>query len=184
MDAGIAAEGKRLADASADVEDASIEDAYQRLRDPIYRYVRRFATSDEDAADLTARTFERALTKFSTYRGGRNELTAWLFRIARSQAVDATRRRHPARPIELVAPEQLPHSLEGLPERETLKREQTRELAEHVHSLPPLQQECLALRYGAGLTAREIATVIGKGEAATQKLISRAIARLRERYER
>lgn len=183
MDAGVTAEGKRVADASVDAREASIEDAYRRLRDPIYRYVRRFATSDEDAADLTARTFERALTKLSTFRGGRDELPAWLFRIARSQAVDATRRRHPARPLDLVAPERLPHSLEGLPERETLIREQGRELAEHVKSLPPLQQECLALRYGAGLTTREIATVIGKGEAATQKLISRALARLKERYE-
>ncbi len=38
----------------------------------------------------------------------------------------------------------------------------------------------LALLFGAGLTAREIGVVIGKTEDATQKLISRAIARLRE----
>jgi RNA polymerase sigma factor (sigma-70 family) len=55
-------------------------------------------------------------------------------------------------------------------------------LAAAVERLPSVQREALALRYGAGLTAREIGHVLGKTDRATQKLITRAIARLREDY--
>jgi DNA-directed RNA polymerase specialized sigma24 family protein len=52
-----------------------------------------------------------------------------------------------------------------------------------VATLPPDQRDAIALRFGGGLTAREIGTVLGKREAATQKLISRGLARLREAYD-
>ena len=44
-----------------------------------------------------------------------------------------------------------------------------------------MQRDAIALRYAAGLTARQIAIVINKSEHATQKLISRAVVRLKER---
>lgn len=184
MDTGFAAETEELDAAGATAAQVmqDFKEAYLRLRDPVFNYARRFAIDDDEAAELTARTFERALTKLSTYRGGRDEMAAWLFRIARSQAVDATRRRRPIHPLDLIRPEQHPHSERGRPEPELLRREEDRELAEHVGKLPPLQRECLALRYGAGLSARQIGVVIGKSEAATQKLISRAVSRLRETY--
>jgi RNA polymerase sigma-70 factor (ECF subfamily) len=184
MNTGLAAESDKVrsTDATAGRVEQYFEEAYLQLRDPLFRYVRRFATDDDEAADLTARTFERALTKLSSYRGGREGFAAWLFRIARSQAVDASRRRRPLHPLDLLRPEQHPHSERGRPEPELMRREDNRELAEHVQQLSPLQRECLALRYGVGLSAREIASVIGKSEAATQKLISRALDRLRETY--
>lgn len=184
MDTGLAAakEGLRAADATAGQVEEQFERAYLRLRDPVFHYVRRFAMDDDEAAELTARTFERALTRLSSYRGGRNGMGAWLFRIARSQAIDATRRRRPFYPLDLLRPEQHPHSERGRPEPELIRREEDRELAEHVGQLPQLQRECLALRYGAGLSAEEIGAVIGKSKAATQKLISRALSRLRETY--
>lgn len=184
MDTGAAAEGEKLqsSGALAGAIDASFEEAYLSFRDPLFQYVRRFAVDDDEAADLTAKTFERALVKLSSYRGGRDGLAAWLFRIARSQAVDATRRRRPLRSLELIRPEQHPFSEQGRPEPELLRAEASRELGKHVRQLPPLQRECLALRYGASLSAREIGVVIGKSEAATQKMISRALGRLRETY--
>jgi RNA polymerase sigma-70 factor (ECF subfamily) len=184
MDSGLSAEGDKLgsADALAGGTDASFEEAYLRFRDPLFHYVRRFAVDDDEAADLTAKTFERALVKLSSYRGGRDELGPWLFRIARSQAVDATRRRRSFRPLELIKAEHHPVSERGQPEPELLRHEASRELAEQVNQLPALQRECLALRYGAGLSAREIGVVIGKSESATQKVISRALDRLRETY--
>jgi RNA polymerase sigma-70 factor, ECF subfamily len=186
MDAGLAAktEAEHLRDGRAlpDETELRFEEAYLRFRDPVFRYVRSFAGTDDEAAELTAKTFERALTKLPSYRGGSRQFAAWLFRIARSQAVDATRRRRPLQPLELVRPERHPISEEGRPEPDTIQRETSQELAAHLQRLPRLQQECLALRYAAGLTAREVGDVIGKSEAATQKLMSRALARLRESY--
>ncbi|MDQ3688946.1 MAG: sigma-70 family RNA polymerase sigma factor [Chloroflexota bacterium] len=88
MDTGLEAEneGLRPAGATAGEVEEHFEKAYRRLRDPVFHYVRRFALDDDEAAELTGRTFERALTRLSSYRGGRDGMGAWLFRIARSQA--------------------------------------------------------------------------------------------------
>jgi RNA polymerase sigma-70 factor (ECF subfamily) len=184
MDSGLAAQDETLRATGANVHPADdrLETAYVRLRDPIFHYVRRFTRNDDEAADLTARTFERALTKLSSYRGGRESIAAWLFRIARSQAIDASRRHRPMAPLDLIRPEQHPHSERGRPEPELIRSEESRDLADRVQQLAALQRECLALRYGAGMSTREIGSVIGKSEAATQKLISRALSRLRETY--
>lgn len=184
MEPGVAA---RQATVSTEATDHSAEidvsDAYLRLRDPIFRYVRRFASDDDEAVDLTARTFERAVAKLPSYRGGKDNFAAWVFRIARSQAVDATRRRRPLHPLDLIRPHQHPHSEEGRPEVELMRGEASRDLAERVQQLSRLERECLVLRFDGGLSARQIGSVIGKTEAATQKMISRTLARLRELYE-
>ena len=44
------------------------------------------------------------------------------------------------------------------------------------------KRELLALRFAAGLTSREIAAVVGKGEGAVKKQLFRIIASLKEHY--
>lgn len=68
------------------------------------------------------------------------------------------------------------------PEREALRREEHAELLLRVRRLPPPQPDALALRYGAGLTARQIGEVLGKSEQATHKLLQRGLASLKEAY--
>src|SRR4051794_2990949 len=63
---------------------------YERHRPAVYRYLRARTTQDEDAADLTATTFERAFVSIGRYRPREaDRFRAWLFRIARNAAVDA-----------------------------------------------------------------------------------------------
>lgn len=151
---------------------------YEDCRLPIYRYLRSRGYSDADAADLTAATFERAFRGLARYRPQRTPLS-WLLRIARNAAIDAGRRRHPLVPWTGVKTEQMPvddHS----PEAAYLARERSSELVQLVQTLPDAQRDAIALRYAGGLTAREIGAVIGKSEAATQKLLTRALAALKE----
>lgn len=68
------------------------------------------------------------------------------------------------------------------PEAQSLAREASSELHSIIVTLPSDQQEALALRYGAGLTARDIGRVLGKREEAAQKLLWRALQIIRERY--
>ena len=154
---------------------------YVRYRDPVFRYVRRLCGSEDEAADLTALTFERALAKLDGFRGDGAGFAPWLFRIARNQAWDAQRRKRPWLPLQLLAPARHPH--EGhTPDEAMLRQESIGELSRYLDELPEIQRECLLLRYGAGLTAREIGAVIGKSDEATQKLITRALAKLKENY--
>jgi RNA polymerase sigma factor (sigma-70 family) len=153
---------------------------YVQQRDRVFRFLRARCATDDDALEVTAQTFERALVampRYSTQRGG---VTAWLLRIARNAAVDQERRR---RPIVAVSGAPGSESTEPSPEEVALGVEERRALRQAMRRLPAVQRDALALRFGARLTAREISLVIGKSEDATQKLISRAIARLREDLE-
>jgi RNA polymerase sigma-70 factor (ECF subfamily) len=149
---------------------------YERHRLAVYRYLRTRTASAEDAADLTGLTFERALAAMPRYRPSGGGLLAWLLRIARNAAIDAGRRAVSV-PLDPAVHEQIDTEL---PETGVLAAERRAALASAINRLPDVQREAIALRYTAGLTAREIGAVVGKSEQATQKLLSRAIAAIRE----
>jgi RNA polymerase sigma-70 factor (ECF subfamily) len=163
------------------IEKADFGQLYLRYRDPVFRYVRRLSGSEDEAADLTARTFERALAKLHTYRGDGAGFAPWLFRIARNQARDARRRTRRWLPIQLLGASAHPHEPTS-PEGTVLRRESIGEVSRFLDELTELERDCLLLRYGSELTAREIGLVIGRSEEGTQKLMRRALAKLKEKY--
>lgn len=183
MDSTAAKRRTHRADAgdAAVIDRADFGELYLRYRDPVFRYVRRLSGSEDEAADLTALTFERALAKLRGYRGDGAGFAPWLFRIARNQAWDARRRNRPWLPLQLLASHRHPDDGSS-PEEATLRQESIGELTRYLDDLPEIQRECLLLRYGAGLTAREIGAVIGKSEEAAQKLITRGLGKLKENY--
>ena len=151
---------------------------YERHVATVYRYLRSRA-HDEEAAELTSVTFERALASLHTYRGDGSGFLGWLLRIARNTAVDAERRRRPTIALEALPPHAHPVTAVS-PAAATIASDDARRVRSPVARLPPLQQDAIALRFAGGLTAREIAPVIGKSEAATQKLLTRALQTLKE----
>jgi RNA polymerase sigma-70 factor (ECF subfamily) len=164
-------------DARADA--AFFEQVYLACRLNVYRYLRTRTHSDDAATDLTATTFERAYASLDRFEAGREALP-WLLRIARNVAIDAARRSRPSVRLEDI-PEAM-HQTTPSPEDAALQSERAAELRALVLALPEPQRDAVALRYAAGLTAREIGDVIGKSEAATQKLLSRALEALREAH--
>lgn len=149
---------------------------YERHRLAVFRYLRTRTPSEDDAGELTAVVFERALTAIPRYRPAGGGIAAWLIRIARNAAVDAGRRIS-AVPLSGDVPD---GRRSIAPEEKLLADEATSSLVAAVNSLPEIQREAIALRYAAGLTAREIGEVLGKSDQATQKLLSRALATIRE----
>lgn len=151
---------------------------YDRHRLAVFRYLRMRTSSEDQAAELTAVTFERAMTAIPRYRPTGGGFLAWLLRIARNAAIDAGR-RGTAVPLDANVPDERPSNA---PEETALANEARSTLAAAVDRLPDVQREAIVLRYGARLTAREIGEVIGKTDQATQKLISRALETIRESY--
>ena len=155
---------------------------YERHGGDLYRYLRARSRRDEDAADLTASTFERAFKALAGYQPERapGGFGAWLFGMALNAAIDASRGRGPSDRLEvhedLAAPEWTD------PEWSALEAEQKAELRARINALAEPQRDAITLRYAGGLTAREIGVVLGKSEEASQKLITRALAQLRESY--
>ena len=154
---------------------------YGRHRDSVFRYLRVRCTNDDDALDLTAVTFERALVAIPKYRPLGAGFAAWLLRIARNAAIDDSRRQR-ARPAAAALAEAERQPARDDPEAAAVAADENRRLRALVRALPEPQRDALALRYSAGLTARQIGAVIGKSEEATQKLITRALSDLKEAY--
>ena len=151
---------------------------YERHRLAVFRYLRTRTTNEDDAADLTAVAFEKALIAMPRYRPAGGGFLAWVLRIARNAAIDAGRRATTV-PLDQVS---AAGDSGSTPESHVLAAESRESLADAVTRLPDVQREAIVLRYAARLTAREIGAVIGKSESASQKVITRAITTIRETY--
>ncbi len=153
---------------------------YVRHRELVFHYLRARCRDEDDALELTAITFEKALSAIHRYRPRAGGLSAWLVRIARNAATDAHRRRRPL--SDQASMTSSLASADPTPEEVVIAGDEQRRLLGMVAALPDLQRDAVAMRYAAGLSAREIGLVIGKSEEATQKIIARAIAQLKETY--
>ena len=154
---------------------SSFAPMYAAHRLSVYRYLRAKTSNDEEALDLTAVTFERAFAHHRRFRRRDGGVHAWLLRIARNAAIDATRRRRPT--IDIASADV--HLGRRAVEVDRLAQQST-EVLDLVARLPDDQRDALLLRYAGGLTSREIGIVIGKRESAVQKQIERGLAALRE----
>jgi RNA polymerase sigma-70 factor (ECF subfamily) len=123
-----------------------------------------------EAEDVTSDVFERALRYRDTYESSRGEPIAWLIGIARRCIDDALRARR------LATPEPPDVADAGDLEEATVRR---LALARHLMRLDAADQELIALRYGADLTARQIGELIGMRKNAVEVALHRALARLR-----
>jgi len=151
---------------------------YDRHRLAVYRYLRTRTASPDDAAELTAVVFERALAAIARYRPTGGGILAWLLRIARNAAIDASRRGSSVPLVTDFADERPSVTPEGA----ALANERRTLLLAAVNRLPAIQREAIVLRYAARLTARQIGDILGKSDQATQKLLSRALTAIREDY--
>ena len=155
---------------------------YHCYLDRVYRYLRVRSPTAEDAADLTQQVFLQAFKGLAAYRGERVPFAAWLFRIAHHLAIDAARRRRETVPWDGL-PEALHPAAAADLEADILRQEAVAHLRTCLARIAPEKRELLALRFAARLSAREIAAVVGKSEAAVQKQIARTIQNLKDQYD-
>ncbi len=167
--------------AAAQANPAAFGTLYRRYLPQVYRYVRAHVASDEDAADLTQHVFLSALDALPSYRDRGVPFAAWLFRIARNAAVDAARRQRPSVTWDAV-PEALHPADAHEPESDLLRSEDLARLDALLRRLDPAKREMLSLRFAAGLSAPEIAAVVGKRPEAVKKQLTRILQALKEQY--
>jgi RNA polymerase sigma factor (sigma-70 family) len=140
----------------------------------IYAYVAYRLGDGPEAEDVVAATFERAVRYRHTYNRRRGEPIAWLIGIAKHCMNDAYAARVPT--------EARDTDLRSAVEFETSSIERL-VLREAVSQLSDRDQELIALRYGADLSARSIAQLIGVRTNAVEVALHRALARLRTELE-
>jgi RNA polymerase sigma-70 factor (ECF subfamily) len=155
--------------------DAEFERLYRSSRDDVYAYVATLLRDRFAAEDVTALAFERAYRRRGGFRASRGSARAWLFGIARNAALDELRRRGRAG---------------GVAEQAAVVEDGSGDVAETglrrvvlraaLESLAPRERELVALKFFAGLTNAELASVIGTSETNVGTRLHRVIGKLRE----
>jgi RNA polymerase sigma-70 factor (ECF subfamily) len=185
MDEARALTGSGVSEFDADEEEDAARDAardpkafgaiYERHRTTVYRYLRSRTDNDDEAGELSAVTFERALGAIERFKPAGGGMAAWLLRIARNAHIDATRRQS-------VRTARNDNAEPAITRHGGSPLEDDAILRSLVDALPPDQRDAIQLRFAAGLTAREIGAVLGLTEAAAQKQVERGLSALREAF--
>jgi RNA polymerase sigma-70 factor (ECF subfamily) len=149
----------------------------------VHAFCRAHSACREEAEDMTAQTFERALLAIQRYEHRGRPFSSWLLRIAGNLVVDRYRRRGGVRLTYLGTdpiPEQLHGHMEGeLPARLVEQWEEAGELLAQVALLPLDQQRAITLRYWEDRSVPDVAARMGRSEGAVRQLLHRAVKSLR-----
>lgn len=155
---------------------------YYRYASRVYKYLRTRLDNDDDAADLTQQVFLQAFTALPKYKNRGVPFSAWLFRIAANAVTDVRRRKHSTIELGEIPENQHPlteQSVEGV----ILRNEAVLRIQRLLNNLESSYREVVLLRFIAGLTVREIATVLEKSEATVYRYLSDALNILKERMD-
>ena len=174
--------GQRVAEA--------FEELFEAYEQKIFNAIYRLVGDHEDAADLTADTFARALRGYDRFRGDAQPYT-WLYRIALNLCKNYFRQQqHRSRvhsfsldsPTE-VEGERLAREIEDpapSPESQAEARELEQKVATCLALLRPEFRTLIVLRDIQGLSYQEIGNVLGCSEKAVKSRLFRARVQLRD----
>jgi RNA polymerase sigma-70 factor (ECF subfamily) len=151
---------------------------FDHYHEAVHRYIAARVRRPSDAEDLAQIVFVKALEALPRYEQRGVPFGGWLFRLARNVVIDhiRTSREH----VELDALVERSDGTAG-PEATALARQQLDEIAAALAELTDEQRDAIALRFFAGLSAREAAVAMGKQEGTVRGIQFRAIAALRRR---
>ncbi len=148
---------------------------YQKL----FAYFRRLCGNDEDAADLTQKTFARVWLALGSY-AGRSSFSTWLHGIGRNIHVDWRRKGNRLDPQtdewweNCVADGSSPFE-------DAAERDMARVVLAAVAKLADEKQEVIHLHYYQGLTLNETAEVLGVATSTVKYRLREALNILRSR---
>ncbi len=161
--------------AAGEADPEAVRFLYERHARSVYRYLRRMV-GPNDAEDLTQQVFLKLITQLGRYQPRSDvPFLAWLLRIAHNLAVDYLRSPPPG-PTDSIRLRFL--SADEFP------RERARCLFEALGELPSSQREVAVLRYVAGLSPGEIASLLGRSEDSIHCLHHRARGTLKRELTR
>ncbi|MDP3277146.1 MAG: sigma-70 family RNA polymerase sigma factor [Deltaproteobacteria bacterium] len=163
----------------------ALESLLARHQAQIYRFGLKMCRDPEDAKDVLQDTLLAFARGVREYRG-ESSLSTWLYSVARSYCVKKHRKSKyaPAHESSLereaaVEVSQVADDARG-PDETLAGTEVERAFALSMSELEPMYREVLVLRDIEGLTAPEVATVLGVSVQAVKSRLHRARGMLRE----
>jgi len=153
---------------------------YERHVTKIYNYIYYRTGNTNDAEDLTARVFYRAMGSIQRYQQKGVPFSAWLYRIAHNMVANWHRDNSRKREVPLDDQINLPFKGEQ-PEMTLLKNQETHNLLLIIQSLPAERQQLVILKFVEGLSNSEISLVMNRSEGAIKSLYHRTLETLRQK---
>ena len=151
----------------------SMEEIYQEYARLVYRYLLSMTKDEDLAEELTQETFFQAIRSIGRYDES-CKISTWLCAIAKNVWYGYLR-KHPVT-------ENLDDQVIAVDsaEKKVLAEEERMMLLKKVHELPEPYREVIYLRIYAGLSFREIGSVIGKTENFARVTFYRGKERLKK----
>ena len=152
---------------------------YERYVERIYNYIFYRTGNQQEAEDLTAKTFHKALDHIARYDNRGVPFSAWLYRIAHNLVANwhrdgARRKELPLEHQEHVAPAR------GRPEQLAEVTEEREALLDAIRRLPSDRQQLIVLKFTDALPNAQIGDIMGRSEGAIKSLYHRTLIALRE----
>ena len=160
------------------VAEATCRQWYEAHGQAVYSYLRFHLPAADQAEDLTADVFLRAVRAADRFDPARGSARPWLLRIARNALHDHLRRERRRRQVPIGDLADL-RSEAPSPEERLLWEEEVARLLAAVADLGSADRELISLRYGSGLSTAELAELLGVREATARTRLWRALGRLR-----
>lgn len=149
---------------------------YEQHSPGLFRYAYRLLGDKDLAEECVSETFSRFLNALNNSRGPKENVQAYLYRVAHNWITDQYRRQ-PPQALSLDVDEQ-PDDLSNpaMIVAQALERERVRTA---IMRLPSDQRQVIMLRLLEQWPHQEVANALGKTVAATRALQYRALAALR-----
>jgi len=160
-------------------ESINWKDVYDHLLPRVFHFFFYKVGDKLVAEELTSVTFEKAWINRENYKRDVSAFRFWVFGIAQKVAVDHFRRSRHEVPLDSVEVQ----SMQNV-EKEVEAQAESERLAAILHILSERERLLVSLKYGAELNNREIAHQTGLGESNVGTILSRAVAKLREEWEK
>jgi len=155
---------------------------YERYVRKIYNYVYYRTGNHQDAEDLTAMVFYRAMGHIENYTERGVPFQAWLYRIAHNLVANWHRDRSRRK---IIALEDFvgPGPQSDLPDLQAEDNEERELLLATIRRLPEERQQLLILKFIERLSNAEIGEIMGRTEGAIKSLYHRTLIALRDELQ-
>jgi RNA polymerase sigma-70 factor, ECF subfamily len=156
---------------------------YEQYLPKVFRYISYRIPDVSTAEDLTSVVFEKALTKFQSFRPDKSSFSTWIFTIAGNTLIDHYRVNSKSQTVQLDDPvaATVPAS-EISPEEESDRAEDILMLNSCLARLSSPEKEIISLKFGAEMTNRQIAKRLSLSESNVAVIIFRAVRKLRDDF--
>ncbi len=164
----------------------ALEALLERHQAQVYRFGMRMCHDPEDAKDVLQETLLSMARNVRDFRGA-SSLSTWLYTIARSFCIKKRRRSKFAPDEERSLDSELTTEAKHLadpgrsPDEALAGKQIETALEQAIAKLEPMYREVLLLRDAEGLTAPEVAEVLGLTPQAVKSRLHRARLSVRER---